>query len=80
MTTSNAPRIVVETALKAANAIGDGFYGVDLKEFDGKCQVIEVNDNPSIDHGYEDRMLGDALYGRIMDVFVERVRRKRGEA
>lgn len=76
----DAPRIVVETALKAANAVGDGFYGVDLKEFNGKCHVIEVNDNPSIDHGYEDRVLGDALYGRIMDVFVERVRRKRGEA
>lgn len=76
----DAPRIVVETALKAANAIGDGFYGVDLKEFDGKCQVIEVNDNPSIDRDYEDVVLGDDLYGRIMDVFVERVRRKRGES
>src|SRR5581483_5973956 len=28
------PKRVVNTAIKAANLIGDGFYGVDLKETD----------------------------------------------
>src|SRR5690606_36148795 len=40
-----APREVVELALKAANAIGDGFYGVDVKTVNGHCVLIEVNDN-----------------------------------
>lgn len=75
-----APAQVIETALKAANAIGNGLYGVDLKDFDGNCQVIEINDNPSVESGYEDAVLGEALYGRIMDVFLDRVQRKKGEA
>lgn len=73
----DAPGAVVETALKAANAIGDGFYGVDLKQVGASCQVIEVNDNPSIDSGYEDAVPGVDLYGRIMDVFLRRVKEKR---
>ena len=44
----------VRTALKAANLIGDGLYGVDLKQSDGKFYVIEVNDNPNLDAGFED--------------------------
>ena len=53
---------VVELGLRAANAIGDGFYGVDIKELDGGCVVIEVNDNPSVERGVEDAVLGDLLY------------------
>ena len=40
----------------------------------GKCYVIEVNDNPSIDSGYEDAVLKDGLYLKIMQVFHDRVR------
>ena len=32
MRVEDAPPAVVQTALKAANLIGDGFYGVDLKQ------------------------------------------------
>jgi glutathione synthase/RimK-type ligase-like ATP-grasp enzyme len=60
------PISIMETALAAAAVMGDGLYGVDLKEVDGKAYVIEVNDNPSIDAGYEDALLGDGLYRRIM--------------
>ncbi|MDP3920396.1 MAG: RimK family protein [Candidatus Omnitrophota bacterium] len=60
------PAQVLETALKSTYPIGKGLYGVDLKEIDGKAYVIEVNDNPSIDAGYEDSLLGDKLYGWIM--------------
>jgi hypothetical protein len=50
----DAPEVVVKTALKAANLIGNGFYGVDLKQTAKGVVVIEVNDNPNIDHGVED--------------------------
>lgn len=32
----------------------DGLYGVDLKETADGVFVIEVNDNPKLDHGWED--------------------------
>jgi len=75
-----APVKVVRTALKAANLIGDGLYGVDLKETQEGMLVIEVNDNPSIDAGVEDRVLGDALYEAIMAEFVRRLDAKRTPA
>ena len=34
---------------KAASLIGDGLYGVDLKQTDDGVYVIEINDNPNID-------------------------------
>jgi glutathione synthase/RimK-type ligase-like ATP-grasp enzyme len=68
-----APRQVVRTALRAANLIGDGLYGVDLKQVGRQIYVIEVNDNPSIEAGYEDRVLKDELYDRIMAIFLNRL-------
>jgi glutathione synthase/RimK-type ligase-like ATP-grasp enzyme len=72
-----APKRVVQTALRAANLIGNGLYGVDLKEMGRRCSVIEVNDNPSIDAGVEDKMLREYLYDRIMDVFERRLEDQR---
>lgn len=63
------PRKVLETALKAASFIGKGLYGVDLKVVNDRAIVIEINDNPSIDHGLEDAVLGDELYYRILNTF-----------
>ncbi len=71
------PRRVVQTALKAANLIGSGLYGVDVKEVDGKPYLVEVNDNPSIDNGIEDDIIKDALYERIMEIFLKRLEEKR---
>jgi glutathione synthase/RimK-type ligase-like ATP-grasp enzyme len=68
-----APKEVVQTALKAANLIGSGLYGVDLKQIGNQCYVIEINDNPSIEAGYEDRVLKGALYREIMSVFLQRI-------
>ncbi|MDD4006048.1 MAG: RimK-like ATPgrasp N-terminal domain-containing protein [Bacilli bacterium] len=73
----DAPSEVVSVALKAANAIGDGFYGVDVKEKDGEVFVIEVNDNPSIDHHWEDEILGEKLYIQIMSNILERIEKAR---
>lgn len=76
----DVPKRVVKTALRAANAVGTGLYGVDLKEIGGKCYVVEVNDNPSVDSGVEDKVLGMALYERIMSVFLARIEaRKRSD-
>ena len=72
-----APKKVVKTARRAANLIGDGFYGVDLKETPKGVFVIEVNDNPSIDAGVEDKVLGDELYRRVMSSFRQRLDRQR---
>lgn len=68
-----APKKVVRTAVKASSLIGNGLYGVDIKEKDGECFVIEVNDNPSIDHGVEDSVLQDSLYFKIMFGLLTRV-------
>lgn len=59
--------------MKAANLIGSGIYGVDVKEIADRAYVIEVNDNPSIDHEVEDGFLGDLLYDRIVTEFLRRI-------
>jgi glutathione synthase/RimK-type ligase-like ATP-grasp enzyme len=73
----HAPGVVVKTALKIANLIGDGLYGVDLKQSANKVYVIEVNDNPNIDAGVEDQVLKDELYLRIMRVMLRRVEKRK---
>jgi glutathione synthase/RimK-type ligase-like ATP-grasp enzyme len=74
----DVPPAILDAALRATRPIGDGFYGVDVKEREGRGYVIEVNDNPSIDHGVEDKFLGDELYLRIMDTFLKRMESRRG--
>jgi glutathione synthase/RimK-type ligase-like ATP-grasp enzyme len=68
-----APQHVVKAAIKAASLIGNGLYGVDLKEIDGRPCIIEINDNPNIDAGFEDAILKDELYAMIMRVILKRV-------
>ena len=73
MRVEDAPANVVKTAVKAANLIGRGLYGVDLKILGGRAKVIEVNDNPSIDHKGEDLVLGQELYNTIMGHFLKQL-------
>lgn len=70
---SKVPKHVIQAALKIAGQVGSGFYGVDIKERDNKAYVIEVNDNPSVDDGVEDGILGQDLYYNIVQEFVRRV-------
>jgi len=63
----------LKLALKAANLIGDGLYGVDLKQVGDRWLVIEVNDCPNVETRIEDRFLKDELYRRIMAVFLRRL-------
>ncbi|MFA4985464.1 MAG: RimK family protein [Candidatus Brocadiia bacterium] len=69
----DAPRSIVSTAVKAANLIGDGLYGVDVKKVGRDLFVIEVNDNPSIDAGVEDAAQKDNLYIEVMKSFLRRI-------
>ena len=69
----DVPRQVVRMAVRASALIGDGLYGVDLKEIGRRVYLVEVNDNPSIEVGYEDQALGDELYTDVMRVFAARL-------
>ncbi len=69
----DAPPEVVRLGEAAAGLMGDGLYGVDIKELEGRYAVIEVNDNPNVESGYEDSVLKDALYEQIISVFYERL-------
>ncbi len=68
-----APRRAVSIAVKAAGLIGNGLYGVDVKQVDNHFLVIEVNDNPNLDSGVEDAILRDELYRKIMHSFASRI-------
>jgi glutathione synthase/RimK-type ligase-like ATP-grasp enzyme len=72
-----APSGLIRTALKATALIGKGLYGVDMKEADGKFYIIEINDNPNIDAGIEDKILKDKLYTAIMEVFLNKIKAER---
>ncbi len=71
--TFEVPKAVLNAAIKAAKTVGDGLYGVDIKQSGNKVYVIEVNDNPSIDAGVEDKYLGNELYALIMQEFARRL-------
>lgn len=71
------PKKVISVAVKAANLIGKGLYGVDIKEVNGRVYIIEVNDNPSIDAGVEDAFLGEGLYSEVMAAICNRIDKKK---
>lgn len=71
------PAKILKVALRAANLIGDGFYGVDIKQAGNQALVIEINDNPSIDAGVEDLILKEKLYETVMQCFLKRIKMKR---
>jgi glutathione synthase/RimK-type ligase-like ATP-grasp enzyme len=58
------PPHVIKLGIDAANAIGNGLYGVDIKNNNGDAYVIEVNDNPSLESGE------DALYPQVYQKIV----------
>ncbi|MCB1667339.1 MAG: RimK family protein [Porticoccaceae bacterium] len=71
--TFEVPKTVLDAALKACKIIGSGLYGVDIKVSDNRAYVLEVNDNPSIDHKVEDAYLGEELYMQVMSEFLRRL-------
>lgn len=71
-----APQQALKLAVRCAKLIGDGLYGVDIKQLGERFVVIEINDNPNLDTGYEDAVLGDALYRAVIELFVARIERR----
>ncbi|MCX2722315.1 RimK family protein [Roseibium salinum] len=70
---AEAPPAVVDIAVRGARLIGDGFYGVDLKVIGDRVVVIEINDNPNLDHGVEDSAEKDAVWDQLIRWFVRRL-------
>jgi glutathione synthase/RimK-type ligase-like ATP-grasp enzyme len=68
-----APPAVVDIGLRAAQLIGNGLYGVDVKETENGIFVVEVNDNPNIDHGIEDAAEKDQVWIELTRWFIDRL-------
>ena len=78
MPISEAPIKVVDVAVRAASMIGNGLYGVDLKEdAEGNVYVVEINDNPNLDDGVEDLVLGDKMYDQLVQWFIKEIKKKK---
>ncbi|MBY0422635.1 MAG: RimK family protein [Parvularculaceae bacterium] len=73
-----APKDVIDTAVRCARLIGDGLYGIDLKQTERGVFVIEINDNPNLDTEYEGAVLKDELWRRIISWFAQRLERRMG--
>jgi len=71
---NQVPEKVLLSAVDVSKLIGDGLYGVDLKEQEnGDVFVIEINDNPNIDHGVEDLVYGDDIYRNIITHLISKI-------
>ena len=71
--TFETPKAVLDVAVQSCKLIGNGLYGVDIKQSKDRVVVIEINDNPSIESGVEDGYLGEQLYVEIMGEFLRRM-------
>ncbi len=69
----DVPSVAVRLALDACRRIGNGLYGVDIKQSGKRFFIIEVNDNPSIEAGVEDAVAGEELYLALARTFIERI-------
>lgn len=76
---ADAPETVKGLALEATALIGDGLYGVDIKETDSGPVIIEINDNPDLWVGEEDAAEGDRIYETIISNFLRRIRETLGD-
>jgi glutathione synthase/RimK-type ligase-like ATP-grasp enzyme len=73
-----APTAVTELAVEAAGLIGDGLYGVDIKESPNGPLVIEVNDNPNLVETDEDAVERDRLYEAVILTLLRRIKAPQG--
>lgn len=69
----DVPEYILHEASKLSVHIGDGLYGVDLKEKNQKAYIVEINDNPNIDAHIEDAIEGMRLYDRLIKEFIRRI-------
>jgi glutathione synthase/RimK-type ligase-like ATP-grasp enzyme len=73
---ADAPGEVIELAVRAARRIGNGLYGVDLKQNEQGVFVIEINDNPNLDSNVEGVVLKDELWRKLVAWFIARLEAK----
>lgn len=76
MAIEEVPKPILDAAIKATKIMGKGLFGIDIKEINGQALVIEINDNPNIDFGVEDRYYGDEVYTKIIEALVKRLNEK----
>jgi glutathione synthase/RimK-type ligase-like ATP-grasp enzyme len=74
---AEVPPTVTALALEASALIGDGLYGVDIKETAEGPAVIEVNDNPNLMEGDEDAVEHDRVYDAVIATLLSRIRAPR---
>ncbi|MDP2621072.1 MAG: RimK family protein [Hyphomicrobiales bacterium] len=70
------PPEVIDAATRAARLIGRGLYGVDLKQNDNGVFIIEINDNPNLDHNVEDAAGKTEVWRRVVEWFIDRIERR----
>lgn len=75
MRIGEAPPAVIDIGVRAAQLIGDGLYGVDIKETADGLFVVEINDNPNIEHGVEDAAEKDQVWVELTRWFIDRIAR-----
>lgn len=74
----DVPKPVIQAALGAASTIGNGLYGIDIKEdINGDVYIVEINDNPNIDSGIEDKVEKGDLYEKIVQSMIDRINKEK---
>ncbi|WP_121667945.1 RimK family protein [Mesonia aquimarina] len=76
MAIEDVPKEIIDIAIKTTKIMGKGLFGIDIKQIDGQALVIEINDNPNIDAGVEDRHYGDQVYTTIIEALINRLNEK----
>jgi glutathione synthase/RimK-type ligase-like ATP-grasp enzyme len=67
-----APKALLGFAEQVSALVGNGLYGVDIKEYRGSYRLIEVNDNPNIDD-LEVSIAEDAVWNKIAEFFSQKI-------
>lgn len=75
---AGVPSDVLNSAVAAGRLVGRGLYGVDVKVTARGALVIEVNDNPNLDHGLEDKAAGDDVLLSLLRRFVTLIEARHG--
>ena len=75
---ADVPASVLKIAMQSVKTIGRGLYGIDIKLVDDQPIVIEINENPNMDEGAEDKGEGDIVYKKVIDAFLMRIAERTG--
>lgn len=68
----HVPNEIIRLAVRATKLIGRGLYGVDLKETTRGVIIVEINDNPDLNNGYELATAETEVWQRVINWFLSR--------